>query len=1121
MGSFFRGKAKRLFSSVMAFMLVASLFGTIAHADTGNQVSIIVSADKQSYSPGDEVTFTVSVKNIGSVTAAGLGSVYFALDYDPRYLSAEEYVTEQDGVRAFKKEAYSYGAAIDESSYGYSAPTDLPSGVGNYVPEGYNEVRFNIDVYVEPAVLYADTDLLSFKLKVLNHAPDDADHSIRVNPLITYLQEYGAGHLDSSKVAFYPAEVVPATNTEPANPTQPADPSGPANPAVTLTDFKVDTNYTNITAGDVVKITGIAYYSDDTWVDVTKDVEWLSTDNSKALMTKEWLNAKGTGTVQITGTYNGLSDSLNFVIGQPQGEVKIEHDFLLNASFLIFKIGDYKDILAYKVYTNDKMDPLDLDAIEWTSTDPAVASFGQDGRITAYAEGRADIIANYHGYQKVVTVEVSGAASTNPPKTENGIVLSSTEQVIPENGDRYITASRTFSDDTQEVLAASALTWSSSDESVAKVQDGQITGVSKGIATVTARYNGYEAKVNVIVSVLDLDMKDYKVTGTSDLNIVEVGDTDSFTATVEYYNGPSKNATNDSVWISSDPSKFTVHNGVVTGVSPGSAKLTAVYSTISFEQWVSVKEKDTTGGGSSPGTETPTNPGGGSPSNPGVPSKTQTGVDLIPGEKLLLTATEKKFIAVYQRLSNDTSESLSAEDVQWSSSDESVATVDNKGFVTGIAKGVSVITARHNGFEAKINAIVYTPDTGIKIFGIERISTSDTVKVGGTFELKATVTYAGDVQKDVTEDAVWVSTNPAIYTVKDGVVTGVSPGTAQMYIYYAGAQYSQWLMVEAADPSEETPGGETPGGETPGGETPGGETPGGETPGGETPGGETPGGETPVVDTPVVDVPVVDTSGSHYSDGSTIGVHTGANVNTTVGTIVTGSTTEAATPAQPATPSVTEVFNTKVVNPEAVVSKVQSLVSAAASAANFREPADVKGNWAAKTIEMFLKLNIIKGYTDGTVKPNQAITRAEFVGILSRIFEVEGTSTVSFKDVTDSSWAKSAIEQFASAGIINGYSNGEFRPNQTITREEMVIVLSRVLNLDNAAAANANGSFSDLQGAKAAGSIRQAAQAGIISGFTGGTFAPEGNATRAEALTMILNALNLNGQIKTLLDTLE
>lgn len=155
------------------------------------------------------------------------------------------------------------------------------------------------------------------------------------------------------------------------------------------------------------------------------------------------------------------------------------------------------------------------------------------------------------------------------------------------------------------------------------------------------------------------------------------------------------------------------------------------------------------------------------------------------------------------------------------------------------------------------------------------------------------------------------------------------------------------------------------------------------------------------------------------------------------------------------------------------------------------------------------------------MKPNQAIIRAEFVGIRSRIFDVEGTSAVSFKDVTGSSWAKTAIEQFAAAGIINGYVNGEFRPHQTITREEMVIVLSRVINLESLATDAAKGGFSDIKGAKAASAIEQAAQAGIISGFSGGTFAPDGNATRAEALTMILNALNLNGQIKTMLDTLK
>lgn len=460
-------------------------------------------------------------------------------------------------------------------------------------------------------------------------------------------------------------------------------------------------------------------------------------------------------------------------------------------------------------------------------------------------------------------------------------------------------------------------------------------------------------------------------------------------------------------------------------------------------------------------------PGGGTTPEP--PARIETGISLIPNDKLLLTAPNKQSIAVFQKFSNDTTESLSAESVTWSSSDETVATVDDKGFVTALAKGVSVITAKHNGFEAKINAIVYTPDAGkIMSFGITGASDSNKVKVGGKHAFTASLKYSDHTTKDVTKDAVWVSMNPGVCTVKDGVVTGVSPGSAELKIYYAGEEYNTWVLVEAGSSSDGSTGENPPG----------------------------------------------DSSGGNPSNENPSGGNTGTNPGTTTGT---GSTT----PAQPSAPPTTEVFNTKVVNPEAVVSKVQNLVSSATPAASFEQPADVKGNWAEKTIDMFLKLNIIKGYTDGTVKPNQTITRAEFVGILSRIFDVQGTSTVAFKDVTGNNWAKTAIEQFAAAGVINGYSNGEFKPNQTITREEMVIVLSRLINLKSVASDASKGGFSDVQGAKAADSIQQAAQAGIISGAGNGTFAPEGNATRAEALTIILNVLNLNGQIKTMLDSLE
>ena len=226
------------------------------------------------------------------------------------------------------------------------------------------------------------------------------------------------------------------------------------------------------------------------------------------------------------------------------------------------------------------------------------------------------------------------------------------------------------------------------------------------------------------------------------------------------------------------------------------------------------------------------------------------------------------------------------------------------------------------------------------------------------------------------------------------------------------------------------------------------------------------------------------------------------------------------TPVTPE-PSV-KVFNRSIVNEDDFIQTMASKVEEAKGANTEIEFADTQGHWAEQTINIFVKLKLIEGYEDGTFRPNSPITSAEFAAILNRVFPIQGgsnTSTV-LKDI-EGIWAKDAIENLAAAEVINGYTDGTFKPNQTITREEMVVTLSRIVNLNGLEKDTTKGHFNDLNGAYAAREITAAAQASIVSGKGDGSFDPKSNATRAEALQIILNVLKLNPQLKTLLESLS
>lgn len=245
------------------------------------------------------------------------------------------------------------------------------------------------------------------------------------------------------------------------------------------------------------------------------------------------------------------------------------------------------------------------------------------------------------------------------------------------------------------------------------------------------------------------------------------------------------------------------------------------------------------------------------------------------------------------------------------------------------------------------------------------------------------------------------------------------------------------------------------------------------------------------------------------------------------GTVTVPTATPAPTPTPTSTPVPTspmvEVFNDGMVNQANLVKTIEAKVAEAKEANIETKLADVTGHWAEKTIHTFVKLHFIDGYGAGQFKPNGKITRAEFAMLISRIFNIsDGTKqSAAFKDV-NGHWAKEAIENLSRAGVLGGYSDGSFKPNQTISREEMVILLSRIVNLDRVDKDASKGSFTDMSHASsyAGEAIKDAAAAGIISGKSGGSFDPQGNATRAEALTVILNVLRLDPQVKALLDSL-
>lgn len=114
---------------------------------------------------------------------------------------------------------------------------------------------------------------------------------------------------------------------------------------------------------------------------------------------------------------------------------------------------------------------------------------------------------------------------------------------------------------------------------------------------------------------------------------------------------------------------------------------------------------------------------------------------------------------------------------------------------------------------------------------------------------------------------------------------------------------------------------------------------------------------------------------------------------------------------------------------------------------------DSRGNWAKDEINTYVKREIIYGYPDGTFRPNNEITRREFVTMLSRLYDwfppYDSSNIANFKDYNEFGYAEKAISYATYYNIVNGYSDNTFRPHNPITYKEVETIMSRALNNNN------------------------------------------------------------------------
>jgi hypothetical protein len=174
--------------------------------------------------------------------------------------------------------------------------------------------------------------------------------------------------------------------------------------------------------------------------------------------------------------------------------------------------------------------------------------------------------------------------------------------------------------------------------------------------------------------------------------------------------------------------------------------------------------------------------------------------------------------------------------------------------------------------------------------------------------------------------------------------------------------------------------------------------------------------------------------------------------------------------------------------------------------------------WAGAYIGELSRRNILGGYQDGSYKPNEPITRAQFASLLGKAFgKPKVRESTPFQDVPDNYWAKSSIDDAIQTGFMSGYSEGLFRPDQQIPLYQLQVALVTGLKLQpQAPSAQTLAKFDDTSELPkwSQDKVAAAVESGIATGFPSAQkLTPNRVATRADAAALIYQSLVKEGRI--------
>ncbi|MDF2893200.1 MAG: S-layer domain protein [Clostridia bacterium] len=202
-------------------------------------------------------------------------------------------------------------------------------------------------------------------------------------------------------------------------------------------------------------------------------------------------------------------------------------------------------------------------------------------------------------------------------------------------------------------------------------------------------------------------------------------------------------------------------------------------------------------------------------------------------------------------------------------------------------------------------------------------------------------------------------------------------------------------------------------------------------------------------------------------------------------------------------------FDEKVVDADNIITTIEQLVTANQKT-NIAKFKDIKNHWSEKEINIASELGIISGYSDNTFKPDNRISRAEFAAMIYKAFSVRyyiDDPNKTFKDVKGL-WHQDYVMALKNTGVINGYVDGTFKPNNYITRSEMIAIISRLIVKEDIVKRDSTEKYSDSDDNYwAKKDIDKLYSIGALEMIGKSKLEPNKSATRAEVVNIIVRLL--------------